>query len=59
MDLDSLIWLCPNCCMILHEISFSINRIDKDIEASIVNFEENNEQIFCNYCAKKVNIHFL
>lgn len=49
--LDSLVWLCPQCDVILHKVDFKINRIDRDIEAAIHTFESNNREIYCPNCS--------
>lgn len=54
---DSLLWLCPECNFLIHRIEFKINRIDKDIESAILNFEQNNTEIECNNCHFKFSLH--
>ena len=53
---DALVWFCPDCNSIIHKIDFKINRMDKDIECEISNFEKNNVIIQCDNCSKIVSL---
>lgn len=49
-------WICPKCKTILCRSDFMINRIDKDIQNEIINFEKRHEIIRCENC--KISLDF-